>query len=546
MKKTTLLLLGVCIAWMALAQQPGFVSAFTIGGPNGDRVDHAVYKHGKLYIAGSFDDSIDLDPGSGTAWLVGNGRRDVFVGVYSSDSVFEMGFSIGGSNSDAGPSVDVDANGNIYLAGIFNHSSFDFDPSSGIVNKPIGQFTQLAYLAKYSPSGALVWVNSYNSSTSYFRDISINQKDLIAVVGTFQDSVDLNGGQGAPNYLYGQVQEALFYTCDTNGLYRNHFAIYGGAGVSGEEVVIDSQDSIIVAGKLNRDTADFKPGADTFYLSGNSTDFFVAKYSSDLTQLGWAFNIGGNTREDVYDLAVNPNDSILVCGKFTDTVDFDPGTGVFLLNGHPSRDDAYAVMYGPDGSFVLAESWGTSSDDRAYGVGYDNNGALLATGNLMNNGYSVKGESGGRAWTMDQQKGSGDIIGQRILNKGDGTFYILMNFEGAFTPLNDPAQKLLKEYGRFDIAILRYGTPINPATHFLEYPSVEVYPNPVSSQLTVTTSLKGEKFLSLRDVNGRLVFKQVYSNSNLQLNLGYLDAGMYILELSAVGRQHREKILIRD
>lgn len=67
--------------------------------------------------------------------------------------------------------------------------------------------------------------------------------------------------------------------------------------------------------------------------------------------------------------------------------------------------------------------------------------------------------------------------------------------------------------------------------------SLEIYPNPVSNQLTIHISLNGHKSLNgqLLDATGKLVSTLSIENEFTTLNTAYLEKGMYFIQLSENG-----------
>lgn len=97
---------------------------------------------------------------------------------------------------------DLDSAGNLIIIGTFN-AVIDMDPSSGMhtlnanPSPPNGQNTLLnrsSYIAKYSPSGALIWAYKLgeDSNISIVSNINVDTKDNINIVGKYKYSVDFD------------------------------------------------------------------------------------------------------------------------------------------------------------------------------------------------------------------------------------------------------------------------------------------------------------------------------------------------------------------
>ena len=73
-------------------------------------------------------------------------------------------------------------------------------------------------------------------------------------------------------------------------------------------------------------------------------------------------------------------------------------------------------------------------------------------------------------------------------------------------------------------------------------PKLSFYPNPVMSEITVTYTVTVPTDLDLRIYNlqGKVVYKYIFhgdkGDSTIKLDIGFLDAGPYILEVHEMGQ----------
>ena len=78
-----------------------YLWAQKIGGfENDNGSDVAVDVNGNIYIAGSFNNFVDFDPGPGTALLNGAGNGDIFFGKYDASGNYVWAKQIGGKGAD--------------------------------------------------------------------------------------------------------------------------------------------------------------------------------------------------------------------------------------------------------------------------------------------------------------------------------------------------------------------------------------------------------------------------------------------------------------
>ncbi|HAV61819.1 MAG TPA: hypothetical protein DCY13_05595, partial [Verrucomicrobiales bacterium] len=93
------------------------------------------------------------------AGLGGNNGLDVFIAKYDSNGLLQWVKSAGGATSNWGAGIDIDANGNCYVAGRFTGTA-TFGPGEAnqtVLTGPLGGSDEI-FVAKFGPNGNLAWV----------------------------------------------------------------------------------------------------------------------------------------------------------------------------------------------------------------------------------------------------------------------------------------------------------------------------------------------------------------------------------------------------
>lgn len=102
-----------------------------MGGTNGAvGYSIAVDAFGNVYTTGSFQGTVDFDPGGGTYNLTSAGIQDIFISKLDAAGNFIWAKSIGGTSTDIGYSIVLDSSGNVYTTGQFA-GTVDFNPGGG-------------------------------------------------------------------------------------------------------------------------------------------------------------------------------------------------------------------------------------------------------------------------------------------------------------------------------------------------------------------------------------------------------------------------------
>jgi hypothetical protein len=150
----------------------------------------------------------------------------------------------------------------------------------------------------------------------------------------------------------------------------------------GRAVDIGTDGSIYTTGLFASQSVDFDPDTGVYTLSRvDSTDIFIQKLTPQGTFI-WAKAIGGIGREYAFSLGLDASDNIYITGYFAETVDFDPGAGVFNLTSN-GKKDAFILKLNSNGDFVWAKNVGGLDNDMGLKLVVDNLGSVFVTGNFM-------------------------------------------------------------------------------------------------------------------------------------------------------------------
>jgi hypothetical protein len=161
--------------------------------------DLAVNAVGTVYVAGSFDGTVDFDPSAKTKYVSSGAERAGFVLKLDTNGKFGwvspfIGKTVGSTNSASGAtSITLDGSGNIIVGGVFN-GTVDFNPSS----RTTYLTTQSGgFIAKLNSTGGLVWAQPLlgNAGASVYG-LDADAAGNIYATGNLYGTVDLNPGAG--------------------------------------------------------------------------------------------------------------------------------------------------------------------------------------------------------------------------------------------------------------------------------------------------------------------------------------------------------------
>ena len=331
-----------------------FQWAQTWGGPGMERCEAiAMDAWGGLYITGTFRDTVDFDPGTGTDNHSSNGESDVFLSHFDTDGNFYWAVTWGGSGFEWRTDVAVEEPSNIYVTGSF-FETVDFDPGVGTDNHTSNGYSDV-FLSRFNSSGLLQWAQTWGGSTQdHGYGVTADNSGNIYVIGVYQLTVDFDPNSGVDSHTSNGYDDVFLSKFDSSGTWQWARTWGGTSWDYGWDVDADDSGSVFVSGDF-MGTVDFDPGGGTDSLTAaGGSDIFVSKLDSTGAYL-WTRQSGGtdNAADEGRGVVVDEPGNILVCGDFYGTAQFAP---LWAPCNEPSDEhtsngsfDAFIIKYLPDG-----------------------------------------------------------------------------------------------------------------------------------------------------------------------------------------------------
>ena len=445
----------------------------SIGSGNETGNDLSTDAFGNIFITGDFSSS---SVAFGTSTIANtSGSSDFYVAKYNSSGNVIWVKSAVGTSTDTGNGVCNDAVGNVIVIGNFYSPSLSFGTVT--LNNSSNNLTSNVFIAKYDPSGNLLWATSiggagnesgYNISTDtlgniyitgYFTSPAIafgsfsllnlgNNNLFVAKLDPSGNVIWAKGGtvnsQGSDVkvdasgnvYLTGSFAGAPFTFGSTSltssggsDMFLVKFNSAGNAvwaksanGTNqdfGNDIAINPAGEIYITGMTNSASMNF--GAVTLTGMGNITDSFIVKYDTSGTAQ-WANSIGGinNTAQLItgisLDLAGNPNVSGWFNGSF---ISF----GTSTLSNPGGLQPIFITKYDPAGNFLLANIISGNNIDAPTNISIDSNDNVYVAGSFQSNsltfGFTTINNSGNSDVFLAKFNGSTPVS----LNKFDNSAF---------------------------------------------------------------------------------------------------------------------------
>jgi hypothetical protein len=310
------------------------------GFANGVAVDDA----GNAYVTGSFEGTIDFDPGTGVAERTPTAP--------SGEEVFVCKLDAGGNFAWVDTWEASHANGiavgggSVLVTGDFA-GTVDFDPGTGVSNITSASGSVNVFVSKLDEAGNFVWARAMGGATGPApetgRAVAVDAAGNVLTTGYFTSPADFGpfhldgGGDGRQPVFVSRLDAAGNFVWA-----RQLTTDADGAGIA-----VDAAGSVYVTGQTD------------------GSDIFLARFGADGRPLGES--TVGNTGADAgRAVAVDAGGGIYLTGTYTGLVDFDPGTGVHNLGPATDVQDIFVAKYTQPGDTL---QFGTATVTAAEDAG---------------------------------------------------------------------------------------------------------------------------------------------------------------------------------
>jgi hypothetical protein len=351
-----------------------------------------------VFLTGDFNSTIDFDPGPGTVLRTPTAVKgktmnsDLFVLTLDVNGNYQSVWQFGGKDTELANAIILDGDSFILQGGF--QGTTDFDPGPGTVTRtstldrrtPTTDF----FLARYSISGALDWVQTIGNSGIQNRD-SINIElagDSLYLTGYFKGALDFDPGPGSAlltssNDSFDGVV-AKYSKLDGSYVWANR---YGGPGDdNAPHSVVDEATGMLYVGGRFAGAVDFNLSGAGGELSANGTsDGYLLKLDSKLGSYQHVWQVSGQDAESAQPIGVLHTEidgasqsTLIVTGGFRGTATFPTGAtltssgagDVFVMaldEGVQSSPIINSLLSAKDIDLALlaiTEEWSTTSTTR--------------------------------------------------------------------------------------------------------------------------------------------------------------------------------------
>jgi hypothetical protein len=219
----------------------------------------------------------------------------------------------------------------------------------------------------YAQAPQIQWGKQFSGTAGInANSVAVAADHSIYLTGGYSGTLDLDPGPGVFNVTAISSSDIFVVKLDSNANFV-WGKTYGSSGSpmadEGTTIKLDHSGNVIVTGFF-LGTADFNPGgSDGVVVSSGDFDIFILKLSAE-GNFNWVKKIGGSLLDDPSNLFVDSDDNIYLSGRFSGTVDFDPGPGFYMAyNAGTLGMDGFVLKLDSAGLFQWVIPIGGAGND---------------------------------------------------------------------------------------------------------------------------------------------------------------------------------------
>jgi len=500
--------------------------------------------NGNIYITGEFANST-ITFGDSVFTSIGS-SSDLFIAKYDSSGDVLWARKVGGLGNEAGRSIIVDVNSNLFLTGYFYSPTLTFGNTTLINNGGAGICD--VFVAKYDSEGNVLWAKSGDGNTSdWSYGATTDQFGNVCITGEFHSPSITFGNITLTNAGNGNIFVVKY---DSLGILQWAKSAGGSYYDQGFAITSDEVGNVYVTGEFSSDSLLF--GSDTLFNAGLA-DIFIAKYDQAGNIL-WVKSASGKFSDFAYGITYDSGNLFLTGFFDSPSLPFDTIT---LTNA--GIRDVFVVKYDTSGNVIWAKSSGGNAEDWGYSISTDENSNVWVTGYFKSNmmtfdSNNTLANSGGKDVFISKYDSDGNIIwvnavgsndddeGLAIASNKNGSIYVAGNFKSSTISFGTTT---LTNNGSNDIFIGKLGNSTNTSINeFRINNSVTIFPNPANKTFTISTP-RDARQVQIFNLNGQLL-KSISIQAESTQEFSLTNDGIYLIRVIFDGYSVSKKILVND
>ena len=463
----------------------------------------------------------------------GRGLADGFVAIYNQSGSLKWVKLFGGTQNDRIHAADVHNNGEIYVTGHFEDSITV--ENVGLKSKGLRDI----FVAKLDSAGKLIWLKSFGTQADEQSSSLVADGDgNFYLSGSFKSQLQFGSVSLSSTNIF---SESFIVKFDNNGN-----AIWGinstSQRVNGiNSLALSPNDDVVFCGSYS---LSYSIGGINVNTSSPDGEIIIGKVDKN-GNLKWLKSAGGPYEDNANGVAVSNEGNIAITGYSLGVSNFDN-----YQISNSGYNDAFIALYDSSGSCRWAVECGGSGLDIGYGVCFDNNENVYATGmfdrRMKVENIEITGQdfdifslslniNGDLRWL----KQSGDLstdcgLGIAVDDNNNifttGYYMFRALFGTILLPIGNAE----------DIFLSKMNPPLLSIDNN-EKNSFTIYPNPANKLIYIQAKEESEK-VTLYNTNLQTILSK--QNTSI-LDVSHLENGLYFLSFENQKNKVIKKLIIQ-
>ncbi|MBL4703137.1 MAG: gliding motility-associated C-terminal domain-containing protein [Flavobacteriales bacterium] len=312
------------------------------------------------------------------------------------DPELTWGTIYGGNAADGFVGMDIDDNGNVFIAGYAGSTDFPTQDIGTYYQGTLNGGYWDAIILKFDNSGTRLWVTFYGGSEGdQAFSVAIDQGGNVWVTGTtgsFDFPVQDAGTffDATKEHTSVNIVDLFILKFDNNGN-RLWGTFYGGFWDEWRpRITVDVFGNAWLTGSAEEYFPTFNGGGYFQGIAGGGMDAFILKFDNSCNLLLSTF-YGGTSSDRGRGITTDPNGNVWLTGS-TSSTDFPTqDAGTFFQGTYAGGvSDAYIVKFDNAGNRILSTYYGGSDLEDAYSIETDLNGVVWVLGGTSSTDFPTQ------------------------------------------------------------------------------------------------------------------------------------------------------------
>jgi len=285
----------------------------------------AVDNSGQAYLTGrTRSENFPVTPGAYDTYCGGFYSDAYVVKLNSTGSDLDYGTFLGGTGTDIGNAIAIDASGCAYVTGETQSEYFPTTPGAfdETYNGGSGFFEYDAFVTKLNATGSDLEYSTFlggGESGDWGQGIAVDDSGNVHVTGETRSS-DFPTSTGAYDETLNGLYDAFVVKFDPTGSELKYSTFLGGGGSDrGKDIALDGSGDACVVGVAGTGFPTTAGAFDTTYNGGH--DAFVAELTTTGNTLTFSTFLGGTAEDECYGIALDYTGGVYIIGR-TESEDF--------------------------------------------------------------------------------------------------------------------------------------------------------------------------------------------------------------------------------